>query len=307
MVRMPRDARPNIIFLMDDQHRHDALGCVNPLVQTPTIDALAREGLRFDQAACQAPACVPSRYSMMTGLYPSQLGVRTNSDSLTDQQLPVPTLAQYFERAGYQTAGFGKTHWGSRGCSTRGFGTRAVGQPRDSALYEDGAVMMSDLNPEGLAQYFAETDPYGGGEENVKGYLGCVSEVAAENHRDGWVTQQCLKFLAEQRDSSRPLLCYLSFLKPHAGLNVPAGFEDLYNIDDVPDMPTPPWDTDSPKHARRSDPRMTYFRDAPASVRRQTVLRYWANCTWIDSMFGQVVDQLRGVGRTGQCTDRLLV
>ncbi len=60
-----RKGRPNVIFLMDDQHRWDTFGFVNPAVQTPNLDAIAKEGVFFDQAVCQAPMCVPSRNSMM--------------------------------------------------------------------------------------------------------------------------------------------------------------------------------------------------------------------------------------------------
>ena len=80
--------KPNIIFLMDDQHRWNALGCVNSLVKTPALDALASEGGRYEQAVCQAPACVPIRYSMMLGLYPSQIGVRRNGEFLSDDHMP---------------------------------------------------------------------------------------------------------------------------------------------------------------------------------------------------------------------------
>jgi len=289
-------SKPNIIFLMDDQHRWNALGCANPLVKTPNIDALASEGIRFEQAVCQAPACVPSRYSMMLGLYPSQIGVRTNGDYLLDERMPLPTLASYLRDAGYQTAGFGKTHWRSTNCSTRGFDIRAIGQRRESILYEQGATMMSDVNPAGLDAYFRETKPYGMGEENIEGYIGRTSEVAETDHRDGWVTSQCLDFLDSRKDDSRPLFLYLSFLKPHAAFNIPAGFEDLYDIDDIPDMDNPEWDEDFHGHSRVSDRRMPFFRDAPPEVRRRTILRYWANCTWIDSMFGRVVEKLGGMG-----------
>ncbi|MCP4450936.1 MAG: sulfatase-like hydrolase/transferase, partial [Planctomycetes bacterium] len=70
--------KPNIIFLMDDQHRWDTLGLVNPAVHTPTLDALAKSGVFFDQAVCQAPMCTPSRNSLMVGLYPNQIGILKN-------------------------------------------------------------------------------------------------------------------------------------------------------------------------------------------------------------------------------------
>ena len=51
--------KPNIILLMDDQHRWNALGCVNPLVKTPAIDNLAAEGIRYEQAVCQVQGIIP--------------------------------------------------------------------------------------------------------------------------------------------------------------------------------------------------------------------------------------------------------
>ena len=81
--------RPNIIFLMDDQHRYDALGFVNNQVRTTTLDSLAKNGLFYSQAVCQAPMCVPSRNSIMFGLYPNQTGVyRKKGGGVSDDSLP---------------------------------------------------------------------------------------------------------------------------------------------------------------------------------------------------------------------------
>ena len=146
---------PNIIFLMDDQHRWDALGIVDPAVITPHLDRLARTGVFFDQAVCQAPMCVPSRNSMMMGLYPNQIGILRNSQGLPDAELPAKTLAQVFLEAGYETAGFGKTHWGHNS-STRGFETRYA-----SEIREDGAILMMDTHPERKKLYDDETEEYG--------------------------------------------------------------------------------------------------------------------------------------------------
>ena len=104
--------RPHIIFLMSDQQRWDTLGSVDPIVQTPHLDALCRDGIRFEQAVCQAPMCVPSRCSMMQGLYASQCGVRNNGQSIShDSQLQNKPLVQVLKDRGYRTWGFGKTHW----------------------------------------------------------------------------------------------------------------------------------------------------------------------------------------------------
>jgi arylsulfatase A-like enzyme len=281
--------KPNIIFLMTDQQRRDALGCVNPLVKTPNLDRLAKEGILFSQAVCQTPQCVPSRYSMMLGMYSARIGVLTNGDTIAeDADLPGVPLPERFRKAGYQTAGFGKTHWNAPLRSTRGFEVRAVGQPRDSELYEEGARMMGDEQPEKLAAYFKETDPFGPGEEEAPGYIGCTSSIPPEWHRDGWVAEQCLDFIENGIDPQRPLFLYLSFLKPHAGFNVPEEFENLYRLEEIPDVEMPPWEQESGTHLACGntpwlDARYERWRKVWEQMdsleRRRTTLRYWANCS----------------------------
>lgn len=167
--------------------------------------------------------------------------------------------------------------------------------------------MMGEDNPDGLRQYSAEVRSFGPGEEGVEGYIGCVSNVPARNHRDGWVAERCLKFLDEGVDPDRPLFLYLSFLKPHAGFNVPKEFEDLYDIGDIPDIRQPPWSRESGTHLApadagpSSDNRYRRWREAwqkmTPTQRRRTTLRYYANCSWLDSYFGQVLSKLEELGR----------
>jgi arylsulfatase len=286
-------AKPNVIFLMDDQHRWDALGLVDSAVKTPNLDALARSGIFYDQAVCQAPMCVPSRNAMMFGLYPNQTGVLRNGRGIPDEQLPARPLAELFRDAGYQTAGFGKTHWGLA-CSTRGFETRYIAQ-----CPEKDAVMMVDDAPAAKKRYDAEGKTMGGGEENNLGYLGFTSPLPEEEHRDGWVTGKCLEFIDAKIDPDRPLFLYLSFLKPHAGHNVPAGYEKQYDVNAVEYARQPPWEEDRSPHAagiNRRDMYVDYWSKATDEQWRLMTMRYRANCTWIDDMFGRALKALKRRG-----------
>ena len=297
-VESTNGARPNIIFLMDDQHRWDALGVQNEIVITPTLDKLAREGVRFTQAVCQAPMCIPSRNSMMLGLYPNQLGVTRNKPDLRkragieDGQLPNKPLPQVLKEHGYETAGFGKTHWGVK-CSTRGFETRYIGQ-----VEEIGANMMIDIDPEAKHEYDKETKDYGAGEEGNLGYIGETSKVKEEHHRDGWVFNRCLEYI-EERNDERPLFLYLSFLKPHAGHNVPVGYENYYENVAIKYAKQPDWDKDNSPHAEGINRREMYegfWKDATEDQWKQMTMRYYANCTWIDDMFGRTLEALKSKG-----------
>jgi len=74
-------ARPNILWIMTDQQVADGMGCTgNPDLETPAMDSLAANGIRFERAYCTNPICVPSRASMMTGRMPHEIGVTLNMD-----------------------------------------------------------------------------------------------------------------------------------------------------------------------------------------------------------------------------------
>ena len=103
------NSHPNILFLFSDQHRHDVLGCAgHPVVQTPHLDRLAAEGVRFSETWCQSPICQPSRASVVTGQYTHQLNVFSNSGPLDPGW---PTLMKELRASGYETATIGKTHY----------------------------------------------------------------------------------------------------------------------------------------------------------------------------------------------------
>ena len=103
--------RPNIVFVFDDQHRCDSVGCTgNALTATPNIDRLAGEGTVFDQAFACYPLCSPFPAQLLTGTYCHVNGVVCNEYRLFDDQ---PTLASALGRTGYRTAYVGKWHLGA--------------------------------------------------------------------------------------------------------------------------------------------------------------------------------------------------
>lgn len=302
--------KPNILFLMSDQHRHDYLGCVNPLIKTPVLDALALKGVRFSQAICNVPICVPSRYSMMTGLYGFQAGVKHNTQMITnDSDLPVPVIAQRLKDAGYQTAGFGKTHW-YIGANTmpdvpvegtmRGFDVRAIQGRKESKNDESGAIYMADDEPEWFQKVVDQAQKAGPGGEAINGYIGETSQIPAEHHFEGWLTKQALQFLDQGRDEEKPLFLYLSFDYPHPGFHVPKEFEEQYNINDFFDNPPPNPIPNGHRHEIAGQDTWGYFEDRwnqmTAEQRRMSRLRYAALCTFVDHQFGLVIDKLKRMG-----------
>ncbi len=101
-------AKPNFVLFVTDQHRADHLGCYgNPVVRTPSIDALSARGTRFDRFYVANPVCMPNRASLMTGRMPSAHGVRHNGIPLSRDHV---TFVELLAAAGYDTALCGKAH-----------------------------------------------------------------------------------------------------------------------------------------------------------------------------------------------------
>lgn len=101
--------RPNILLITTDQQSATMLGCAgNPDLQTPNMDALAADGVRFEKAYAAQPLCIPQRCSWYTGLMPHQHGITFN---VTDKTVAAPSMmGQIFRDAGYATGYSGKWH-----------------------------------------------------------------------------------------------------------------------------------------------------------------------------------------------------
>lgn len=291
----------NIVFLMTDQHRWDALGCVNSVVRTPHLDRLAAEGVRFEQAVTNCPICVPARYSMMTGLYPSQSGLRFNRQiCATDAELPCSVIPQELRSAGYQTAGFGKTHWYDRDLgaepTTRGFEIRGVLSEGFEHVRESGAEFMED-DFGGEVGSIGEIRGAGTGGESPAGYVGKTSDFGDHEHREGWATDKAVDFLENRRDPERPFFLYLSLDFPHAPNFVPPGYEALYDLDSIPDRPLADVIEEIDEHYDFKDGeiRHAWLKMSPQE-RKIATLRYYALCSYSDDCIGRVLEQLDASG-----------
>ena len=107
----PKCARPNVLFVMTDQQHSGMMSCTgNKWVETPAMDSLAREGIRFERAYCANPVCVPSRTSMATGVMPGRLGVFGNKKAKIPEKFVDNSMGVIMKRAGYDTFYGGKVH-----------------------------------------------------------------------------------------------------------------------------------------------------------------------------------------------------
>lgn len=105
----PAAARPNFVFFLTDDQRADAMSCAgNPILRTPNMDRLAREGIRFTNAFVTNALCSPSRASFLTGTYSHTHGVYDNGARRIRADLPL--VSEILRKAGYEVAFCGKSH-----------------------------------------------------------------------------------------------------------------------------------------------------------------------------------------------------
>ena len=105
------DKRPNILFIMSDDHAYQAISAYDDkLIQTPNIDRIADEGILFTNACVTNSICAPSRAVILTGKHSHLNGKIDNHAKFDTTQVTFPQL---FQKAGYQTAMFGKLHFGN--------------------------------------------------------------------------------------------------------------------------------------------------------------------------------------------------
>ena len=118
-----KTAKPNVIFILADDMGYGDAGCYGQkLIQTPNIDRIAAEGVRFTQAYAGTTVCAPTRCALMTGQHIGHAAIRANRELPGEGQQPMPagtfTVAHLFKNAGYTTAAFGK--WGLGGVDSTG-------------------------------------------------------------------------------------------------------------------------------------------------------------------------------------------
>ncbi len=205
---------PNILVIMSDQHTATAMGCAgDPLIRTPNLDRLAVQGMRFSNAYCPSPLCVPSRMSFMTGRSPSRNRVWTNQATLSST---IPTWAHALSMAGYDTALLGRMHFVGPD-QRHGFMERPIaeGTARHIGAPELGGPRYTRLSHATAGQSRISFEQAGRGNSFYQHYGSEVTDVAC-------------RFLNERSDNPRPFAAVTGYLLPHCPYIGPREAFDYY-------------------------------------------------------------------------------
>lgn len=204
----PAPQRPNIVFVLVDDLRYDAMGFLTPGLQTPNIDFLARNGVYFPNAVVTSALCSPSRATILTGQTARNHGVIDNNNSTEKGLVFFPG---YLQSAGYQTAFIGKWHMGD-----------ATDAPRPGF---DHWVSFR-----GQGSYFP-TDGLSG-EQIAAGRRHMLNVDGRAVEQRGYITDEltdyAMQWLERGRDANKPFFLYLSHKAVHSDAKPPQRYAGQY-------------------------------------------------------------------------------
>lgn len=293
-------SRPNILLIMDDQHRFDFLGCAGAsFVNTPNIDRLAARGVRFTQHTTNSPMCAPARVAFATGQQPARTGI-VESDLYLPRSRP--TIYQHFRDHEYRVGLIGKADLakfdryngvrGDRPCTfmwgfTHPF--ECEGKIHASRAVKPLGPYTKYLNDKGLLRTFVE-DYKRRGESGWLVAASHDSALDAEDVEDAFIGRRAAQWIREM-DTDFPWFLTVNFVGPHDPFDPPTEYADRYRNAPMPD-PIRVDDTNRPTWLRA--------RHVGASVEdiAHTRRQYCALIELIDAQVGEVLSSLDARGLT---------
>ena len=283
---MTRLGRPNILFLMTDQHRADCVGADgNRVIRTPNLDRIAAEGALFRHAYSSTPTCTPARSALLTGLSPWHHGM-----------LGMVAMAQRypFEKpralrdAGYYTTAIGKMHYHPQ---RNGHGFHQMLLDEHCRHTDAAEEFRSDYE----AWFWSQApnlDPHATG-------LGWNDHPARafalpENlHPTSWTGDCAVNFL-QSYQQPEPFFLKVSFIRPHSPYDPPARFMKMYEGADLPAARVGKWA--ARYEARNSDRADIWHGKLSSGEVRNARQGYYGCVSQVDEQVGRILEALEKRG-----------
>ena len=286
-------SKPNILYLMTDQHRGDCLGCAgNAAIQTPHLDALAADGALFSNAYSSTPSCTPARSAILTGLSPWHHGMLGYGRVAGQYPFELP---QALRDAGYYLFGIGKMHWYPQK-KRRGYHGLLVdesGRAETPGFVSDYRLWFREQAPD------LDPDATGIGWNDYRAKAYALPERL---HPTTWTADRAVDFI-RRYDRPEPFLLKVSFARPHSPYDPPERFTDMYRVEDMPAPCVGDWAQRYAPHAEPPKPSL-WHGDLGVRQAKESRRAYYGSITFIDEQIGRI---LKGLKRRGLYDNTLIV
>jgi arylsulfatase A-like enzyme len=282
--------KKNILFILPDQLRADFLSCYGAdFLQTPNIDSICEDGLRFERCLSPHPLCVPARAAMMTGRNAIRNGVMFNDCWLRPDhsECGVDTWPQKLAASGYHTEAIGKMHFYPWDAS-EGFTHRIIAEDKRFTYIQDD--YSEYLQSKGLKRL------HGVEQSGYTENKGASQGVEFDDQIDNWVGGKACEFI-ETYDSDKPFALMVGFPGPHCPYDPPTGFADEF---DEADMPASIPATDDSRVFKdffvkgfKGEWCQLDYSDFPEDCKRRLRSHYCALIKMIDNQIGNMISSLK--------------
>ena len=282
--------RPNILMFFVDQQRFDTIG-VNGhnTCKTPNLDALAARGINFSRAYTCCGLCSPARSSVMTGLYPHNHGVLTNTHDWQSRRFldpEIPTFAHKLSEVGYNTSYVGKVHLCSPESAPEPYGFKEWHRPYSQYLRERN-----------LKQGEVIGQKYGPKPSSFRTPFAATYSGSLESYVEYWRAEEGMRILEERaadyKKNGTPFFLRIDFPGPHLPFIIPEPYSSMYDPDDVPEPPEFAETFEGKPYIHAQMPRYWGTERTDWDFWRPIVAKYWGFVTLLDTLIGRVMDRLR--------------
>lgn len=303
--------RPNILLVMTDQHRYDALSAYgNQHIKTPNLQRLSDDGVTFDTCYSTSPICAPARASLLTGKYAHAHGLWTNGVTIPDQ----PLLSRRLDDAGYRCGLIGKLHLSPcfRGRDEAklddGFDSfrRWAHDPRHGSTQNAYHQWLAEKHPDLWAKVKHQVDRPDADHPHRTAEIDCLP---TRGHYTTWAAEQATEFLATNPED-QPFFLWLNFYDPHHPFAAPDEYMDMYPPGSVPPpIGTPEGLKGKPAYQREASDRDFAGYDAGFLDHRDDEIdafrrAYYAMVTLVDDKVGEI---LRALDERGLAEDTIVI
>src|SRR4051812_32863346 len=226
------DSKYNVLFIALDDLRPE-LGCYgHPLVKSPNIDGLAKQGLMFNRSYCQFALCNPSRASLLTGRRPETIHVFDLVTHFRDKNPDVVTLPQLFKQNGYEARSFGKIfHTGNGNHDDLLSWSVPPWHPSGKDPDDETKPKVAKKKKQPVEKEAKPVDPHNGEPPYA------APDVDDDGLPDGQIAKHAVEAMAQIKD--KPFFLAVGFHRPHMPWVAPKKYWDWYDAKDIALAPNP--------------------------------------------------------------------
>jgi arylsulfatase A-like enzyme len=294
--------RPNVVMIMADQYNPECLGVGDRPVETPNLDRLAGDGVRFDSAYCPSPICGPARASIFSGQYPRTTGIDHNWIPIDND---IPLLPELLRDDGYHTSLVGKLHL-SPHAAPHGFehdrrhdsmyDLYYAEEPWQSSYVEWLAEERFDGDVTEVIERANADEAYRGDRQNnTRKFLLGSNWRSEEEHSNTWIGDESVRYLEDHREE--PFFLFASYFGPHQPMAAPGRWADMYDPEEIELPPEFDLSKEGKPIAQNESPGVTPAGDAWSEEEYREILAYYyGQVSMIDYSIGNILDALDRLG-----------